>query len=165
MYWRVAIYAEARVLHGFAINARHNTLPNLGWHPFVISNSELVVRMFRFAAHPSRIWRALAALVVLQPVVNAQFAPAQGRRHRGRGASAVAIADFNEDGIPDLAIANFQNGTVTVMLGNGTGGFVADTAGGPFKVGAEPASMVAANFNGHMGLAVANEETGPLRYC
>ena len=120
------------------------------------------MRMFQIAAHPSRIWRALAALVVLQPVVNAQFAPAPGSPIAAAAPSAVAIADFNEDGIPDLAIANFQNGTVTVMLGNGTGGFVADTAGGPFKVGAEPASMVAANFNGHMGLAVANEGDGTV---
>ena len=35
----------------------------------------------------------------------------------------MAIADFNMDGIPDLALANFNGGNVTVWLGNGSGGF------------------------------------------
>jgi hypothetical protein len=34
------------------------------------------------------------------------------------------IADFNGDGIPDLAVANDTlNGTVSILLGNGDGSF------------------------------------------
>ncbi|HUB79849.1 MAG TPA: FG-GAP-like repeat-containing protein [Bryobacteraceae bacterium] len=38
---------------------------------------------------------------------------------------AVATADFNKDGFPDLAIANAQSNTVSIFLGNGKGQFSA----------------------------------------
>jgi hypothetical protein len=37
--------------------------------------------------------------------------------------SAVAVADFNGDGIPDLAVANRNNDSASVLLGNGDGSF------------------------------------------
>jgi len=41
-----------------------------------------------------------------------------------RSPADIIKGDFNGDGNPDLAVANFA-GTITVLLGNGTGGFVA----------------------------------------
>ena len=37
--------------------------------------------------------------------------------------ASVAVGDFNRDGNPDLAVANYGSNTVSVLLGNGTGGF------------------------------------------
>lgn len=37
--------------------------------------------------------------------------------------TAIAIADFNGDGRPDIAVTNDRDGTVSIRLGNGAGGF------------------------------------------
>jgi hypothetical protein len=36
---------------------------------------------------------------------------------------ALAVADFNGDGVPDLAAADFNTGSVSVLMGNGDGTF------------------------------------------
>src|SRR2546425_8069975 len=36
---------------------------------------------------------------------------------------SVAIGDLNGDGRPDLTVANYSSGTVSVLLGNGNGTF------------------------------------------
>ena len=41
----------------------------------------------------------------------------------GQDPVSVAIADFNGDGIPDLAVANLKDGTITLLKGNGDGTF------------------------------------------
>jgi hypothetical protein len=76
----------------------------------------------------------------------------------------VLAADFNSDGHPDLAIANgnFETdtthvpswGTVQVLLGDGDGGFGPASS---YTTGAQPSSMVAADFHndGRLDLAVA----------
>jgi uncharacterized protein (TIGR03437 family) len=76
----------------------------------------------------------------------------------GASPMAVTAADFNGDGNPDLAIANYGSGTVSVLLGNGTGGFTA-ASGSPFASGASPASVAAGDFNGESkpSLAAANQ--------
>ena len=60
---------------------------------------------------------------------------------------AAAVGDFNGDGKPDLAIANNGANNVTVLLGNGSGGFTAAT-GSPFAAGANPDSIATGDFNG-----------------
>jgi hypothetical protein len=73
------------------------------------------------------------------------------------GAADLSIAggDFNGDGIPDLAIANYAGSTVTILLGNGDGTF---NPGAPAVTGAGPNAIVAGDFNndGKLDLATAN---------
>ena len=61
--------------------------------------------------------------------------------------SALVVGDFNGDGFPDVAVANYSPSCVTVLTGNGKGGFTA-AVGGPFPVGALPYSIVVNDFNG-----------------
>ena len=75
----------------------------------------------------------------------------------------VVAADFNGDGVPDLAVANFTPlfpstvGNVVVMLGKGDGTFT-PASGSPITVGTFPLAMVAGDFNqdGKTDLAVDN---------
>ena len=72
----------------------------------------------------------------------------------GTNPFAVAIADFNRDGLPDLAVAVAGAAQVAILLGTGAGSFGAPTT---FAVGNSAQSIVAADFNGdgHVDLAVA----------
>jgi hypothetical protein len=81
----------------------------------------------------------------------------------GKDPTALVAGDFNGDGIPDLAVVNSGEGTVSVLLGNGDGTFrTVDDANGnivpPISVGKDPDAVVAADFDGdrHLDLAVAN---------
>ena len=58
----------------------------------------------------------------------------------------VAVADFNGDGIPDLAVGNSETGAVSILLGNGDGTFKAahNYAAGVFDSGA----VAVGDFNG-----------------
>jgi hypothetical protein len=75
----------------------------------------------------------------------------------GQGPRSVATGDFNGDGVLDLAIANAFDNNVTVLFGNGSGGFTADPSG-PFPAGTQPWSLVTGDFNadGHVDIAVAS---------
>jgi len=82
------------------------------------------------------------------------------------GPSPIVAADFNGDGKPDLAVANFDTSVVYILLGNGDGTFTF-SGQSPINVGptpqnpnipANPFSMTALDYNGdgHTDLAVAN---------
>ncbi len=66
----------------------------------------------------------------------------------GNGPSGVAVADFNRDGYPDLAVANQTDGTVTVYMNNGSAGGFTGALGSPYTVGKQPVSIVVEDFNG-----------------
>ncbi len=75
----------------------------------------------------------------------------------GKNPQSLAIRDLNEDGRPDLATANYHSDDVTVLLGNGAGGFV-EAPQSPFPVGRRPSSIAIGNLNrgGKLDLAVSN---------
>jgi hypothetical protein len=82
----------------------------------------------------------------------------------GVNPASLVAADFNADGIVDLAVANseqfqtsppFKSGSISILLGNGDGSF------GPpsfFSAGTFPIAITAADFNGDgkLDLAAAN---------
>ena len=96
----------------------------------------------------------------------------------GEATSSLAVADFNSDGRSDIATATYlfdgidEWDSVTVLLGNGGGGF-SQAAGSPYAIkksslpqASDPifnaASVVAADFNGDGRdvLAVTGSQTG-----
>ena len=68
---------------------------------------------------------------------------------------SVVIGDFDHDGNQDLAIANQGSGDVSILLGNGAGGFGAPTN---FPAGPNPFSLAVGDFNGdgNQDLVTAN---------
>ncbi|MDE5072314.1 MAG: VCBS repeat-containing protein, partial [Trichodesmium sp. St5_bin8] len=68
---------------------------------------------------------------------------------------SLAVEDFNGDGIPDLAVANYSSDNVSVLSGKGDGTFGSPTN---FLVGDSPSSVAVEDFNGDgiPDLAVAN---------
>ncbi len=68
------------------------------------------------------------------------------------------MADFNGDGLADVAVTSADDNTVTILLGNGDGTFH-QAAGSPIPgFDYNPAQVIAADFNGDgiPDLAVAN---------
>jgi hypothetical protein len=69
--------------------------------------------------------------------------------------ASVAVGDFNCDGKLDLAVANSNAATVSILLGTGTGSFGAKT---DFGTGTVPRSVAVGDFNGDgkLDLVVTN---------
>jgi hypothetical protein len=65
----------------------------------------------------------------------------------------IGIADFNGDGILDMAVGNACGNSVSILFGNGDGTF---TAGPTLSVGLQPTGIAVADFNhdGNADLAV-----------
>jgi hypothetical protein len=61
--------------------------------------------------------------------------------------SSVAVGDFDRDGDPDLAVANFNLGRVLVLLGGAGGSFSGATRAGNYS-GSDPMSVAVGDFNG-----------------
>ena len=91
------------------------------------------------------------------------YSPKTSRFAVGTGPGTVVIADFNGDGKPDIATANEQSGDVSVLLGDGKGGFL-PAPGSPFPAGQSPNDIAVGDFNrdGSIDLAFANHETQHL---
>lgn len=75
----------------------------------------------------------------------------------GLDPSFVAIGDFNDDGVPDLVVANSGESTVSVLFGVGNGTFQDGTFLGQ---GWRPTAVVATDFDndGHADIVTASRE-------
>ncbi|KAA6465285.1 VCBS repeat-containing protein [Acidobacteria bacterium AB60] len=87
----------------------------------------------------------------------------------GPGPRWVAVADVNHDHNPDILVANAgsendDSGSITVLLGDGHGGFH-PAANSPFFAGHLPNDIAVADMNGdgNLDLIVANHQSPYLR--
>src|SRR5208282_3636276 len=76
----------------------------------------------------------------------------------GNEPSAVALGDFNGDGILDMAVANATSNTISILLGNGDGTFTAAAT----LAAAGPGAVIVADFNGDGKLDLAVSNSGSL---
>ena len=76
----------------------------------------------------------------------------------GSGPGAVVTGDFNGDGNLDLVVSNSDDGSFSVLLGNGDGTFKGAAS---YGAGSSPFSFAVGDFNGDgkLDLAVANYGT------
>jgi hypothetical protein len=79
----------------------------------------------------------------------------------GRTPYAMAVGDFTGSGRLGLAVANFTDNNVSILLGKGDGTF---TQSATIPVGKGPYSLAVGDFNGsgRLGLAVANLTDGTV---
>ncbi|MGH9727002.1 MAG: FG-GAP repeat domain-containing protein, partial [Candidatus Acidiferrales bacterium] len=78
----------------------------------------------------------------------------------GRGPGPIATGDVNHDRKPDIIVGNTEEGTVSVILGDGRGDFRA-APGSPFPCNRNPNDIVVADMNGdgNPDLVIANTQT------
>lgn len=102
---------------------------------------------------------ASASLAGTSVVVS--FAP-QKAYGTGVQPKSVASGDFNGDGVLDLAVANYTDGTISVLLGNSDGTFKSQVVyeAGSYAYDNFPASIATADFNGDgvLDLVVVNND-------
>ena len=114
---------------------------------------------------------AVGALVVLLGLVHSagalelRQAPGSPYAMSVGEPQAVALGDFNGDGLPDLAVGSWAHSpsntvgasSVSVLVGQRAGGLL--SAPGPIALGEGPVSVTAADFNGDgkSDLAAAND--------
>lgn len=100
----------------------------------------------------------LAIFIALSQIITAQSANCftlVGTYAAATNPEAMTTADFNHDGNTDVAVTNNTSNNVSVLLGIGTGSFLAAVN---YTVGGGPCSVASDDFNadGHIDLAVAN---------
>jgi uncharacterized protein (TIGR03437 family) len=109
-------------------------------------------------------WKAGVTLLLLPLAGVAQFVPAPNPPFPlavGHSPASIVAADFNNDSILDLAIANKVDNSVTILLGTAAGGF---TRAPDIRVGVSPSAVAAADFDndGNRDLAVVNQADGSV---
>ena len=105
----------------------------------------------------SAITEAVASLFVRS------FGPALNYTPGSVVPSAETVADFNGDGIPDIAIVNVAGNDVVVLIGNGDGSF-SYSFRYLFSAGQQPQGIAVGDFNmdGKPDIAAANSGSGDI---
>jgi hypothetical protein len=103
-------------------------------------------------------------VVVLLGAGDGRFAPAPGSpfaAHRGAKAHnhGLALSDLNRDGNLDITTSNQDDNSVSVLLGDGRGGFT-PAAGSPFAVGRAPYPHAVADVNRDGNLDIVTPNVG-----
>ena len=118
--------------------------------------------LFRTRAPTTSFWEPpLGAPTFAESLIPAPGSPIQ----TGNSPAIAGVGDFNEDGIPDLAIENAGDNTISILLGKGDGTFLAAAA--IPAIGTPPCetislqsncAIVVGDFNddGHADLAVTS---------
>jgi len=103
-----------------------------------------------FAASIPVTLNLIAPSGILLPAAGSPFALA------GQGPQMIVSGDFDNDGIPDLAIADQTTDDITIFKGNGSGGFT-QFASSPllFDNNSGPLAMAVGDFNGDGNLDLA----------
>jgi hypothetical protein len=106
------------------------------------------------------IFEVLAMSCSVDPQKAHVTQPVSSRIPVGTSPASVVIADLNADSRMDLTVANAGSRNVTVLLGDGRGGF-SQAAGSPFAAGEEPADIAVGEINndGHVDLVIPNHDT------
>jgi len=97
---------------------------------------------------------ACSLLLVSGKTTLASFIVA-GSYTAGSSARSIAVADFNLDGIPDLAVGIYNSNSVSILLGKGDGTFQDAQS---YSVDLNPRSVAVGDFNrdSYPDLAVAD---------
>jgi len=76
----------------------------------------------------------------------------------------IAVGDVNGDGNPDVVTANGGDNNVSVLLGDGSGGF-REAAGSPFAAGPKPHLIALGDLNndGKLDLGVTEHDSNDVR--
>ena len=82
----------------------------------------------------------------------------------GATPTSVVSGDFNGDGLPDLAVLNTNDQTISILLGNGSGGFT--VSGTKPNAGANPVGLLAADINGdgNIDLVVMSNQSNQISF-
>lgn len=103
----------------------------------------------------------VAQLDLLRNEGRGRFAPIAGSPLRAEGAGfwwGIAAADLDGDGRVDLALGNGGAAAVTLLRGDGAGGFAQE--GAPRPVGTGPSYVVAADLDGDGGVELLTGDYG-----
>ena len=120
---------------------------------FIVTSVALIIFASVIISVPKETWKGLLSGKISN--LATVFLSSKLDYLAGPGSRSVFSTDFNNDNKLDLAVANYDSTTVSILLGNGLGGFGPKT---DFGVGSNPLSVFSADFDndGKQDLATAN---------
>jgi len=109
----------------------------------------------------ARIYSVTSLIALFSITANCQISFRKPDFDTGKSPVAVIAADFNRDGHLDVATANSQDNSVSILLSDGHGGFLPHM---DYAVGSSPVALAAADFNGDgfPDLAIANQSSNSI---
>jgi hypothetical protein len=87
-----------------------------------------------------------------------------GSAQVGNKPNGMVTTDFNADGAPDVAVANRMDSSVTILLGDGTGGFKSNPQTVNLKAKPDLVSIATSDFtgDGQPDILVADSQSGNI---